>query len=544
MALKGDLGTASTTQLVTVDTDYSADSVEFCPIAGYENLLASGTYQLVKGNESSLSHDAEKSKDEEREGDKPHCRVGQLRLYRVDCKKDQNNLVELQRIEMAAILDMKWCHYPVSEKPYLGIVNASGELQLLANSSPETCQSTLQAMVSHRICEEEDCLALSLDWNTGKYQCQYPSIIISDSKGSLTLCQLHEGPDAVKSLLRWPAHGFEAWIAAFDYWQPNVVYSGGDDCRFKGWDTRTSCSKPLFVSKSHVMGVCSLHSNQHKEHILASGSYDELVLLWDTRHMRQPMTETAVGGGVWRLKWHPYHGNKLLAACMHNGFHILDCQVITDGTSQPIVASYIKHESLAYGVDWCRQSQKSPISDTMDSSTPHSEPTVDSQSSQNGDVPSTLERGVSGNTQEQGSEETRHSASSQESPLTDTMASSTEHSNPTVDSQSSQNTAVPLTLERGASSNTQGSEETHHSVSSLTTCFGEVNLSDDSKEASQSPTAQIALSSPLHSSSVHAERAGGGDCSSTKKVESKSDTIASCSFYDHMLHLWNVDWGM
>ena len=48
MAEDSDYVTTSNTQtLQEIDTGYCADSVEWCPLPGYENLLLSGLYQLV-----------------------------------------------------------------------------------------------------------------------------------------------------------------------------------------------------------------------------------------------------------------------------------------------------------------------------------------------------------------------------------------------------------------------------------------------------------------------------------------------------------------
>jgi len=48
---------------------------------------------------------------------------------------------------------------------------------------------------------------------------------------------------------QWQAHDLEAWSAAFDRWQEHVVYSGADDCMFKGWDLRQPDSSPTFINR-------------------------------------------------------------------------------------------------------------------------------------------------------------------------------------------------------------------------------------------------------------------------------------------------------
>lgn len=51
-------------------------------------------------------------------------------------------------------------------------------------------------------------------------------IISSDSKGRLHLLMVNEGAAELQLVASWPAHHFEAWIAAFNYWQTELVYSG------------------------------------------------------------------------------------------------------------------------------------------------------------------------------------------------------------------------------------------------------------------------------------------------------------------------------
>ncbi|XP_072563933.1 diphthine methyltransferase isoform X2 [Paramormyrops kingsleyae] len=330
-----------TRSLQLLDTELSADAVEWCPVPPWHDVLACGTYQLLKPPEGVDVESAVPS------------RIGRLYLFQfhedgLHCPP----LTEIQRIDTSAILDIKWCHVPVLERPLLGMATASGELQLWKLTDTQDGPSGLE-MTS---CMElgPDRLALSLDWSTGRGDSSDVRVVSSDSTGGISVLALGEG--SLAKLSQWKAHDFEAWISAFSYWDTQLLYSGGDDCKLKGWDLRIGPSCPTFTSQGHSMGVCSIHSNPHREHILATGSYDEQMLLWDGRNMKRPLAETLLGGGVWRLKWHPTQEHLLLAACMHNDFHILHCQQALEGSGEPcsVLASYILHNSLAYGADWSR----------------------------------------------------------------------------------------------------------------------------------------------------------------------------------------------
>lgn len=330
--------------LFSWDTEYSADSAEFCPIPPYEDYLAVGTYQLAdpekvlelpKEGETKL----EETSPESQTSDAPKQRLGRIYLKK---KTEDEKLCLIQQIDMPAILDMKWCQHEISGKPVLAIVNAIGQLLLYRLTTIEN-NMNLEFQCKYEI-DEKDTLALSLDWSTGKTKSENPLISVSDSKGKINILKLSDQELLLQE--RFLAHDFEAWITAFDYWNPDTLFTGGDDCKFRRFDLRMDTAMAVSTSRVHDAGVTSIHSNPHSEHLLASGSYDETVKLWDTRNMKSPRDSITLGGGVWRLKWQPHGESLLLCACMYNGFHVVDTQ------SLQIVASFSDHQSIAYGVDW------------------------------------------------------------------------------------------------------------------------------------------------------------------------------------------------
>ncbi|KAJ7597044.1 WD-40 repeat-containing protein [Mycena floridula] len=303
---------------MSVHTTLPADSVEFCPHPSAQDILVCGTYKL----------------------DSDGKRHGQCLTYRTE----NEELELMQELDLPAILDMKWCHSSPSSNPFIAAADSEGNINILEWQESHMIQTqSIQCA--------KDTLCLSLDWSNRRYPDNAPgSLIVSSSDGSLSLLQ----PDTtgyLEVLSSWHAHDYEPWIAAWDYWNHSVVYSGGDDLKLKSWDIRQP--QPIFTNKKFDAGLTSIQSHPHIEHILAVGSYDNTVRIFDTRKLGIPITEVDVGGGAWRVKWHPSvsRKNDLLVACMHHGISIIG---FSDSSMDKghVRKHFDKHESIGYGADW------------------------------------------------------------------------------------------------------------------------------------------------------------------------------------------------
>jgi diphthamide biosynthesis protein 7 len=123
-------------------------------------------------------------------------------------------------------------------------------------------------------------------------------------------------------------------------------------------------------------GVTCIQSHPNIEHLIAVGSYDATVRLFDSRKPLKPLSQADIGGGAWRVKWHPSpsRANDLLVAAMHDGFKIVCFTDIGDQSNLPagangenweVIKRYDEHKSLAYGVDWSYKSSQDQTCETL-----------------------------------------------------------------------------------------------------------------------------------------------------------------------------------
>ena len=179
--------------LHTFDTEYSADSIEWCSSLDFHDYFVCGTYQLVENQQE------ESSKD----------RKGRIYLFQYDLDEDTLQLKSSR--DTNAILDQKWL------KSSLITATSAGEVEHYIFEEDQ-----LKIMANVRLsADEPEVLALSIDVNEGSKK-----ILASDSKGNLSMIDL----ETMKVQENWAAHGFEAWTCAFDKWNENVVYSGKFIC--------------------------------------------------------------------------------------------------------------------------------------------------------------------------------------------------------------------------------------------------------------------------------------------------------------------------
>jgi diphthamide biosynthesis protein 7 len=351
-------GAASAATHAALELDLCADVAEWCPLPGRHRLLAAGTYQLDEATQR---------------------RAGRLHLFRLrgdlDAERPALALAPAAApLDLPGIFDLRWrpAEAGAAGGAQLAAALADGGVRLLEVRGGNADDAPLEI---EELADEGAApgapMALSLE-----YDAAGGALAASFSDGGLRL--LRTGAATLETTAAWRAHDLEAWVAAYDRHDSNVIYSGGDDGALKCWDARAGGRAPAWVDRrAHGAGVCCVAGAPLRPHLLASGSYDDAARLWDARRPGRPLLAAAApaGGGVWRLKWHPTDPALLLAACMHGGFALLRADVgavfdsggaegaSTEGggtdnsgaATLEVVERYAHQRTLAYGAGWCAE---------------------------------------------------------------------------------------------------------------------------------------------------------------------------------------------
>lgn len=196
----------------------------------------------------------------------------------------------------AGVLDMKFNGSTVA------CALSSGDIGVYQHSGREL--HPVQHIVADEDCDEG--LALSVGWSPNySVDVNTPAshFVVSSENGSIQIYTLEASGYRLSRNIP-QAHMLmgecvPTWIAAYNVHDDNVIVSGGDDMAIRLWDIRSAT--PVYQSNRHFSaGVTSAewHPLSDHAHVLAVGSYDGSIKLWDDRQMRQPLTDMQTGAST------------------------------------------------------------------------------------------------------------------------------------------------------------------------------------------------------------------------------------------------------
>lgn len=114
-----------------------------------------------------------------------------------------------------------------------------------------------------------------------------------------------------------------------------VFGSVGDDRKLMIWDTRTNSSnKPNHTVDAHSAEVNCLSFNPYSEFILATGSADKTVALWDLRNLKLKLHSfESHKDEIFQVQWSPHNETILASSGTDRRLHVWDLSKIGEEQS-------------------------------------------------------------------------------------------------------------------------------------------------------------------------------------------------------------------
>jgi histone-binding protein RBBP4 len=117
-----------------------------------------------------------------------------------------------------------------------------------------------------------------------------------------------------------------AWHVLHD----SIFGSVGDDHKLMIWDTRANqTGKPTHMVEAHSVEVNCLSFNPFSEYILATGSADRTVGLWDLRNLKLKLhTFSSHKDEIFQVQWSPHNETILASSGSDRRLHVWDLSKI------------------------------------------------------------------------------------------------------------------------------------------------------------------------------------------------------------------------